>query len=197
LAQTSSFDITRSLVQCASGDRIALEQVVTHLYDELCQIAHRQLVRSPGSDGLETTTLVHETYLKLVGRSRIECGERQHFLALVATAVRQIIIDFARHRRAGKRGGGIADLPPISGHDEAIEDNVQALIEVDQAPKRLASLDERLTRLVECRLFAGFTEEEAATALGVSRRTVQRDWARARAWLRTEMVDVNDGPQSN
>lgn len=170
---------------------------MTHLYDELCQIAHRQLVRSPGSDGLETTTLVHETYLKLVGRSRIECGERQHFLALVATAVRQIIIDFARHRRAGKRGGGIADLPPISGHDEAIEDNVQALIEVDQAPKRLASLDERLTRLVECRLFAGFTEEEAATALGVSRRTVQRDWARARAWLRTEMVDVNDGPQSN
>lgn len=188
MASTSSFDTTRRLAGCAEGDRHALEQVVTHLYEQLRRIAHRQLLRSPANGSLDTTALVHETYLKLVGRSRIECEDRAHFLALVATAMRQIIIDFARRRQASKRGSGVADLPLICGFDEAVEDNVQRLIEIDQSLSRLSSLDERLTRLVECRFFAGFTEEETAEALGVSRSTVQRDWARARAWLRDEMA---------
>jgi RNA polymerase sigma factor (TIGR02999 family) len=160
-------------------------------------MAHQQLRRGPADGSLDTTALVHETYLKLVGRSRIDCEDRTHFLALVATAMRQIIIDFARRRQASKRGSGVADLPLICGFDEAVEDNVQGLIEIDQALTRLASLDDRLTRVVECRFFAGFTEDETAEALGVSRSTIQRDWARARAWLRDEMAHLNNVSETN
>jgi RNA polymerase sigma factor (TIGR02999 family) len=184
---TSTFDTTRRLEECHHGDQEALAAIVSHLYDDLRRIAHRQLYGCCRGATLDTTALVHETYLKLVGQSRIDCDSRGHFLALVAVAMRQIIIDFARRHRADRRGGDQPRVPLIDDKDRAEGDNVEALIALDQALGRLASFDQRLIKVVECRFFAGFTEEETATALGVSRSTVQREWLRARAWLRSEI----------
>ncbi len=156
------------------------------LYDDLRRIARRQLLRGRPGATLNTTALVHETYLKLVNQAKVECESRGHFFNIVARAMRQIIVDHARRRQAEKRGGDQARVP-LNEADAATGEEAAMLLELDQALTRLAAFDERLSRLVECRFFAGFTEEETAEALGTSRSTVQRDWIRAKAWLRDEV----------
>jgi len=156
------------------------------IYEDLRRLARRQL-RAVPRQTLGTTGLVHEAHLKLRGARRVPWRDRGHFFAVAARAMRHILIDFAKRRRRQKRGDGQApatlDEARIAAAQEA-----EHLIAVDEAVERLAVREPRLAQVVECRFFAGLSDRETAEALGVSPRTVQRDWAQARAWLRGEMA---------
>lgn len=184
---TSPSSITQLLEAHADGEGRAADQLIPLLYDEVRRLAHRQLraVGRPGAT-LNTTALVHEAYLKLVDQTRVSSSARGHFLALVARAMRQIIIDYARRNQASKRGGE-ARRSTFKESQIAVADEADALLALDEAVARLGDLDPRLVQVVECRFFAGMTEEETASALGVGLRTVQRDWLRARGWLKADL----------
>ena len=166
-----------------SGSRESLDRLVPVLYQELRAIAHRQLARRPDGGTLETTGLVHEAYLKVVDRSGGEGHDRAHFLAVASLAMRHVLVDRARARRRVKRGGARGAIT-LDEDRIAVDDQPEALLQLDEALTWLAELAPRLARVVECRFFGGMTEEEIATALGVTVRTVQRDWAKARMLLR-------------
>jgi RNA polymerase sigma factor (TIGR02999 family) len=182
--------VTRLLVSAEAGDGEALRRLVPLIYDDLKRLARRQRrsVRADRSDTLDTTGLVHEAFVKLVDRSRVRWDSQAHFFNLASQAMRQIIVDYARERRAQKRGGGQRP-DPLS--ESVVQDeggrSAELVIAVDAALEKLGEIDARLVRLVECRFFAGLTDQETADTLGVSARTVQRDWARARAWLHDAM----------
>jgi RNA polymerase sigma factor (TIGR02999 family) len=152
-------------------------------YQELLRVAHRHLAREQAGHTLNTTGLVHEAYFKLAGGGGGEWRDRGHFLAIASRAMRQILVDHARSRARQKRGGGVAPVTlrtdAGSGGEEAVD-----LLALDEALEQLASHDPRLVRLVECRFFGGLTAAETAEAMGVSLRTAERDWTRARAHLR-------------
>jgi RNA polymerase sigma factor (TIGR02999 family) len=177
---------TDLLLNSTSGDRQALDRLMPIVYDELRRIAHRELGRARPNQTLATTEVVHEVYLRLVDQSRVARIERIRFLAIAAVAMRRIVIEYARRGRAQKRGGGER---PVSFDDAAVagEDRGEMLVALDEALTRLGALDERLARVVECRYFGGLTEEETAEALGVTARTVRRDWVKARSWLYVEL----------
>lgn len=164
----------------------ALDQLMTLVYDELHHMAHRQLIRARPGQTLNTTGLVHEAYLKLADHEGISFNDRSHFYAVCARAMRQIIVDYARRRLTGKHGGG-CQLLPLHEVQAGIASEAELILAVNEALSGLARLGERLTRIVELRFFAGLTEQETAQALAISERTVQRDWKRARAWLRERM----------
>ena len=167
----------------------SLDQIVTLTYQELRAIAHRRLAaRAPGGGGgtggtLSTTALVHEAYLKLADQSRAEWRDQSHFFALASLVMRHILVDRARERSAQRRGGGGRQ---ITLDDEVIGqgDQSDALLQLNEALENLATVDRRLVQVVECRFFGGLTENEIAAALGVTTRTVQRDWVKARVLLR-------------
>ncbi|MEM8963217.1 MAG: sigma-70 family RNA polymerase sigma factor [Acidobacteriota bacterium] len=184
-------DVTQLLRAYGGGDQAAFDRLVPMLYDDLHRIARRYLRRGRPGQTLETTGLVNEAYLRLVDQHRSNWQDRAHFLAVAAIAMRQIVIDYARKRAAAKRGGGERPLT-LDELQIAVDEQAEQLLELDDALNRLAAINERLARVVECRFFAGLSEEETATALGSSLRTVQRDWRRARAWLR-EALDGGDG----
>jgi RNA polymerase sigma factor (TIGR02999 family) len=180
-------DVTELLIAHRAGDAAALERIVPLVYDDLRRVARAQLRRRRGAgDSLDTNGLVHEAYLRLVDQSRATYRDRGHFFAVSALAMRQIVVDHARRRARTKRGGGHA---AVSLEEVAEPAAVEAarIIEIDDALNSLAKEDQRLARVVECRYFAGFSEEETAAALGVSVRTAQREWFKARAWLRREL----------
>jgi len=156
------------------------------LYDDLRRVARAQLRRGRPGATLGTTVLVHELYLKMADQRRLDARDRGHFLAISAHAMRQVIADYARRRAASKRGGDLEPVP-LDEAPEIADREARWLLDVDRALDRLAARDERMARVVECRFFAGFGEEETAAALRTSLRTVQRDWVRARAWLREEL----------
>jgi RNA polymerase sigma factor (TIGR02999 family) len=168
----------------AAGDRAAVTRLFPAFYDELRRLAHRQLARDAprGARTLSTTALVHEAFLKLGHTDGPAVENRRHFFALVAQAMRQIIIDDARRHMTGKRGGGALRLS-FDEQEVAVEREADRLLALDQALARLDALDPRLGRVVECRFFAGLTEEETAEVLGVTARTVRRDWTKAKGWL--------------
>jgi RNA polymerase sigma factor (TIGR02999 family) len=179
--------------ELASGDPDAVNRLFAILYDELKELAGRQRRRWQGNYTLNTTALLHEAYVKLVGQSRIDVEDRAHFRALAARAMRQILCDYARDRSTQKRGGHLEQLP----FDEllVLADQVaftaaqtHTLLALDEALARLEQIDPRQGRVVECRFFGGLTIEETATALAISPRTVKRDWAMAQAWLHREMM---------
>ena len=181
-------DVTQLLHAYRDGDRAALDRVVPIVYEDLRRIARAHVRKGPSSHTLHTQTLIHEVYLRLVDASRVDWEDRQHFLAVCARAMRQVVISNARKHRARKRGG---DASPVTW-DDALgvqPERAEALIELDEALERLAARDPELARIVECRFFAGFTEEETAEIVGSSLRTVQRDWKRARAWLREDLSE--------
>ena len=184
--------LTQALLECRDGDHEAFERVVSLLYNDLRQVAHRQLARLRFGDTLDTTVLVHEAYLKLNDGQKIESTNRAHFLAILGCAMRQIIIDYARQRSALKRGGDLARVT-FEESEIAVSQDVDQLIALDDALTRLGKLDRRLVRIVECRFYAGMTEKETADALEVSKSTVQRDWIRARAWLRRALGETDVG----
>lgn len=180
-------EITQLLIAHREGDPAAFEQLVPLVYDELRRIAHFQLVRLRPGKTLDTTALVHEAYIHMVDQSRVVVNDRRHFFGIAARAMRQILVDYARRKSAAKRGGGI---PPVSLTDVQVGAPAQAdlLLAINEALEKLNSLNERLTRVFECRYFAGLSAEETAEALDMSLRTVQRDWSKSKAWLRRELA---------
>lgn len=175
-------DVTQLLLSLKSGDPDALDALMPLVYEELRRLARRQLApRRPGQS-LETSDLLHEAYLRLFDQSRVTPEDRRHFFALAARAMRRVIIDRARRRRATKRGGDLQRVDLDSGQ-LLVEENASELLALDEALERLRRIDERLVRVVELRFFAGFTVDETAAILGLDPRTIRRDWEKARAVL--------------
>jgi RNA polymerase sigma factor (TIGR02999 family) len=166
------------------GSRESLERLVPLLYQQLRVIAHRQLGKRPNGGTLQTTELVHEAYLKVSAHASGETPDRAHFLALASLAMRHVLVDRARARERVRRGGGERRAVTLDEDRIAVDDQPEALLQLDEALTRLAELEPRLARVVECRFFGGLTEDEIAAALGVTVRTVQRDWVKARTLLR-------------
>lgn len=184
--------VIRLLEALEQDDSSAVDELFALLYGELKTLAHRQRQRWQGDHTLNTTVLVHEAYLKLVGQARIGVESRAHFLALAARAMRHILCNRARERRADKRGGGLERLSldgvAVPGVELAFAvEESETLVLLDEALRRLEDLDPRQSKIVECRFFGGLTVEETAAAMGISPRTVKRDWAMAQAWLHREM----------
>lgn len=166
--------------------RDALDRLLPVVYEELRAIAHRHLAKHGPGGSLATTGLVHEAYLKLVDQSQAEWRDRSHFFSLSSLAMRHVLVDQARARATLKRGGALA----ITLDEEAIavDDSAETLLAIDEALERLAAVEPRLAKVVECRFFAGLSEREIAEALGVTERTVERDWVKARTLLYRALV---------
>src|SRR5262245_47950006 len=175
-------DVTRLLHAARGGDAKALDELYPQIYGELRAIAHRVLLGGRPGDTLDTTALVHETYLKLHHAASFEPRDRRHYFAVAARAMRQIIIDEARSRVREKRGGHHRRVD-LDAATLAADDSGTAILELDAALHKLAALDERLGRVVELRFFGGLSVEETAEVLDVDPRTVKRDWRKARAML--------------
>jgi RNA polymerase sigma factor (TIGR02999 family) len=183
---------TELLIALSRGNRAALNDLVPLVYDELRAIARQRLRYERASHTLNTTGLVHEAYLKLIQLDRVQWQSRAHFLAIAAQAMRNILVSHARSRKRLKRGGGAAhgtlaeaEALPAVALPEAEADRILAL---DEALDRLAELNPRHARVVECRFFGGMTVEETATALGISEATAKRDCALLRRWLARELA---------
>jgi RNA polymerase sigma factor (TIGR02999 family) len=177
-----SLDVTGLLLAWRGGDVGALDRLMPLVYDELRGIAHRQLGGERPSHTLGTTGLVHEAYLKLVDQTRVQWSDRSHFFAVAAKVMRRILVSYARRVRAEKRGGA----PKRVSLTDALlvaEQRADTLLALDEALATLGSLDERLSQVIECRFFGGLSEEETAEVMGVTARTVRRDWVKAKGWL--------------
>lgn len=180
-------EVSRLLARSRAGDREAFDCLVEALYDDLRGIAHRRLETERADHTLQTTALVNEVYVQLAARDRKKWRDRGHFCAVAATAMRHILVDHARRRGAEKRGGSatmvsLDDVEAPRSSPPSVD-----LLTLHEALERLGRRDPRLERLVECRFFGGLTVVETAEALGISRRTVERDWSRARAYLAKEL----------
>ena len=174
---------TDVLTALRTGGGASLDRVIPLVYQELRGMAHRQLAARDRGGTLQTTALVHEAYLKLVDQSRADWHDRAHFLAVASIAMRHVLVDRAKARLALKRGGGLKRIT-FDEQEIGVDDQPDALVQLDEALERLGEREPRLVRVVECRFFGGLTEEEIADALGLTVRTVQRDWAKARMMLR-------------
>ena len=174
------------LDELRNSRRDALDRLLPVVYEELRAIAHRHLAKHGPGGSLATTGLVHEAYLKLVDQSQAEWRDRAHFLALSSLAMRHVLVDQARARAALKRGG--ARTVTLDEEAIAVDDSAETLIAIDEALERLAAVEPRLAKVVECRFFAGLSEREIAEALGVTERTVERDWVKARMLLYRALV---------
>jgi RNA polymerase sigma factor (TIGR02999 family) len=189
-------DITAVLVAHREGRPGAFEQLVGLVYPELRRIARGQLRHWRANGMLETGTVVHEAFLKLVDQTRVNWQDRAHFFAIAARAMRQVIIDYARRRRRLKRGGGVTNLE-LDDREIAIQTQVEHLLALNDLLTRLEAVNPRLLQVVECRFFAGYTDTETADILHVSVRTIERDWRTARAWLKAQLDgDVTAGHES-
>lgn len=180
--------VTQLLLELGDGDRSAMDRLMPIVYDELHRIAHRHRRAERKDLTLNTTDIVHEAYMRLVRLDRIRWQNRNQFYALAAQAMRRVLIKYAERRRAQKRGGGRhrVDLDEVELLSDQRSDQLLAL---DEALQHLKAHNERQHSVVECRFFGGLSAEETASALDISRATVQRDWAFARAWLNSELQD--------
>jgi RNA polymerase sigma factor (TIGR02999 family) len=178
-------EITRLLHQAAVGDRAALDAVYASLYPDLKRVARARLWQQGRGDGMSTTMLVHESFVRLIGARGLRLEDRRHFFAYAAKTMRNIIIDSAREHLAECRGGG-AEHVTLSGADAVQvmgDDAGGELMRVNDALHELEAVDPELAELVEMRYFGGYSETEIAELLGVAERTVRRRWDKARAWL--------------
>ena len=180
-------EVTRWLRALRQGERGALDRVVSRLYGELRSIAHQRLRGEWGTRPMVTTELVHEAYLRLLQQRQLLADDRQQFFALAANVMRRILVDAARARHARKRGGGRPDVPLDEVAELLGDEEAQEMLRLDEALDRLQALQPRAAEVVAHRDFAGLTAEESAALLGVSAKTVQREWTAARAWLRKEI----------
>lgn len=188
--QKSAGEITEALGELRNGTPGAMDRLMPLVYEQFRRMARRQLGAEPAGHTLTATALVHEAWLKLVDQTRVEWQDRAHFFAIASLAMRRVLVDFARRHRAARRGGinGAAPTPiSLDSVELSVTERADTLIALDEALERLAAVDTRLARVVECRFFAGLTEVETAEALAVSRRTVARDWALAKGWLYQEL----------
>lgn len=173
---------TKLLVAAQAGDRKAIDQLFGLTYEELKRAAHHRLSRQHAGETLNTTALVHEAYLRLIGGAEVRWEDRGHFFALASRAMRFVLIDHARGRGAKKRGGPAVELP-LDAVEVPAEVAGADLLDLNDALEQLDEFNPRLAQLVEYRFFGGLTYEEIADITGVSERTVKRDWTRARTWL--------------
>jgi len=193
MSDTSAVTTNSELLQAVEeGDASALTALFSLVYTELSVLAHQQRRRWHGDITLDTTALVHEVYLKMAGQNQPASRGRAHFFAVAAKAMRHILCNYARDRSRQKRGGGAQHIPlepgqEIAGHLHLSSDETEKLAALDEALRALQAVAERQAQVVECRFFGGMSFEDTAAALGISPRTVQRDWVFARAWLRREM----------
>jgi len=171
--------VTRLLGAARDGDPEAWDRLISVIYDDLRTLAGRQLRRELGERTMHPTSLVHEAYMKLAGGGALHAENRAHFLAIAARAMRQVLVDEARRRSAAKRRAA-STRAFLDEYDLALEVDAGDLLALDDA---LDALDDRQRQVVECRFFGGMEEREIAAALGVTERTVRRDWVKARAWL--------------
>ncbi len=181
-------EVTRILGAIEQGDRQAAGQLLPLVYNELRRLAARKMSQEKSAQTLQPTALVHEAFLRLVGgEDRQQWDGRLHFFAAAAEAMRRILIESARRRNTEKRGGGLARCE-LHDDDAAVDTvDADALLSLDEALTKLAAEDANLAKLVELRYFTGLTVDQTAAVLGVSPRTIKRNWAYARAWLRREM----------
>lgn len=179
-------EVTQLLAAWRDGDQAALDRLIPLIHEELHRLAHIYMGRERQGHTLQTTALVNEAYLRLVNANQVPFQNRTHFFAVSANLMRRILVDFARSRRYQKRG---AHVVKVEFEETRIPSPNRApdVIALDDALNALAAFNPREAKLVELRFFGGLNEEETAEALGVSLRTVQRDWAFAKAWLQREM----------
>jgi RNA polymerase sigma factor (TIGR02999 family) len=194
--QRDGATVTDLLIAHREGDSGAFDRLVSLLYVELSHLARGQLRHRRPGDSLDTVGLLHESYLKLVDSRRASIQDRSHFFAVAALSMRHIVIDHARRRARKKRGGEQRDLP-LREDLVATAEEAGRFLELDDALERLARVDLRLVQVVECRFFAGLSEKETAAALSVTERTVQRDWRRAKGWLRDVLGGRTPAPSSD
>jgi len=193
MSASSTHEVTTLLQAWCEGDPKALEKLVPLVYRELHEAAHRYMARERPGHTLQTTGLVNEVYLRLIGLQEVSWQNQSHFLAVCAKLMRQILTDYARTRRRLKRGGG---APALSFDSNLIIFGAPRvdLLALDDALTNLATFDQRKSKVVELRFFGGLTAEETAEAIGVSTETVHRDWKVAKVWLLHELsVEQRDG----
>lgn len=183
---TSTSETTQLLRAWADGDRAALDRLTPHVYRTLRRIAGNQLNNERAGNSMQATALVHEAYLELIDVTNVDWQHRAHFFAVSSQIMRHILLDRARRRVAGKRGGdaervSLDELPDLSGG------RAKELIALDDALNALAAIDARKARVVELRFFGGLSVEETAEVLALSPETVMRDWKFARSWLQSEL----------
>jgi RNA polymerase sigma factor (TIGR02999 family) len=186
VSQEPTREITQLLQGWRGGDRQALDELLPIVYKELQRLAHFQLRQERPGHTLQSAALVNEAYLRLIGLNPPQWESRTHFFAIAAQLMRQILVDYARRHRAGKRGGGEEKIPlddaTMLSRGKPID-----VVALDEALKALAQVDPRKAQVVELRFFTGLSFEETAEVLQVSAVTVSRDWSTARAWLHREM----------
>lgn len=189
-------EITHLLQGWRAGDRSALDELLPVVYEELQRLAHFQLRNERPGHTLQTAALVNEAYLRLVGINAPQWEGRSHFFAIAAQLMRQILVDYARHHRAAKRGGQVETMSfEDTDFFESGKSRDTDVVALDDALKTLAKMDARKAQVVELRFFGGLNFEETAEVLKVSLTTVQRDWSTARAWLHREMSRGFSGGQ--
>jgi RNA polymerase sigma-70 factor, ECF subfamily len=185
-ASASPAGVTALLRSWGQGDRAALDALLPVVYDELRRRARRQMRAQPSGHTLQTTAIIHEAYLRLVGQQETDWQSRAHFFGVAAKAMRSVLVDHARAQRAAKRGGGAAQVT-LADVDAVAPEPAVDVLALEEALTRLATFDPRKGQLVELRYFGGLGIEETAVVLGVSSATVKREWVLARAWLRREL----------
>lgn len=191
---TGAHAITQLLTEASGGNRVALDRLMPLVYDELRKLARGRLRFEQAGHTLSTTALVHEAYIKLVDQTRVAWRDRRHFFAVASEAMRRILVDHAKGRQAGKRGGGathfgIEAADELSAEPLFTADQATELIALDEALRRLAEFNPDGAHVVSYRFFGGLSNEEIADVMETSERSVRRAWAAARAWLHAELAD--------
>ncbi|MFZ0479699.1 MAG: sigma-70 family RNA polymerase sigma factor [Terriglobales bacterium] len=186
MQRQSSTQITQLLQGWRGGDQKALDALLPLVYNELRRLAHFQLRKERPDHTLQSAALVNEAYLRLLGADPPLWEGRTHFFAIASQLMRQILVDYARRRAAGKRGGSVCMVSLENANEKAREKEID-IVALDDALQRLAEIDSRQSRIVEMRFFGGLTLEEISAALDIGPATVQRDWTAARAWLHREI----------
>jgi RNA polymerase sigma factor (TIGR02999 family) len=179
-------NITEMLAGYTRGDKEALDQLMPIVYEELRRQAARYLRREQAGHTLQTTALIHEAYVRLVDQRNVQWQNRAHFFGIAAQLMRRILVDHARAKKRVKRGGSDVRVS-LADADVAVKGQELDVVAVDEALQRLAAIDEQQSRVVELRFFSGLTVEETAEVMGISKATVKRDWAMAKAWLHRQL----------
>lgn len=186
MQQNNSQNITILLNQVSNGNTLAINQILPLVYNELRKISSKYLRDEYRQHTLQTTELVHEAYIKLIGSNKLSWESRSHFYGIAAKSMRQILVDYARKRKSQKRGEGKTELPLDEAHF-VIGESEEQLLNLNDALDKLESIEERSSKIVELRFFSGLSIEETAKILNISAATVKRDWKFAKAWLYREI----------
>ena len=182
-------EISALLAEMRSGRKDAIGRLFPLVYKELRRLAAHYMRGERPNHTLQPTALVHEAYLRLVGQERVHWQNRAQFMGIAGQLMRRLLVDHARKKHAAKRGGSLITLKEGLGNPKSAAMQSEELLAIDEALERLEMLDPQQVRVVELRYFGGLTAEETASAMGISQRSVEREWALAKAWLRTQLAD--------